>query len=414
MAWAPRPLSIWSARRILWGGLLGLWLVVPAALSASSSQVVDVRVGSHPTYTRVVIELDEVAGYRLELDSNRGVLRVTVDAAADPVVLDSSSDLVESVEVEPTQGASIARVRLRQSNPRVRDRFFEDPPRIVLDLRSGEEAAPVSAVEPQPPIEAAPDARPVTEPAEMEKTAMEGSAENRPEAMPSDTASEAAEAPPGEPAPSGVVSEAAAPPAREPTPDPAATDPPLHLAAEPEPMPSLEVGSSRAAATQPRPKAEPTNPPSPSPHPRPDVSDVRAPSPGSAGGSLRPWPVGATAIIAAIVAFVVFVLARRRPGQLEAASEELLLAPPEMPSDPETTVASTSGPAEPREGPQSESLVADVLDAEDHTEPDDEDRHVPEQIPMPNSRARGPAEEERPPARAPKGATTMATMTRER
>jgi len=69
MAWAPRPLSIWSARRIVRGGLVGLWLVVPAALSASTSQVVDVRVGPHPTYTRVVIELDEVAGYRLELES---------------------------------------------------------------------------------------------------------------------------------------------------------------------------------------------------------------------------------------------------------------------------------------------------------------------------------------------------------
>ena len=51
------------------GGSLLLMLVLASMLSAASAmaaEIVEVRVGRHPTFTRVVFELDRAAGYRIE------------------------------------------------------------------------------------------------------------------------------------------------------------------------------------------------------------------------------------------------------------------------------------------------------------------------------------------------------------
>jgi hypothetical protein len=165
---------------------------------------------------------------------------------------------------------------------------------------------------------------------------------------------------------------------------------------------------------------EPDPPPSP-----PGASDTPASSPGPAGFLLREWRGGAMAVLAAIAACGIFILARkrRRPRQLDAASEVPLLALPETLSDPETPEAEipeavTCELPEPREESTREALAGGISDAEDRAAPDDEGRATPDRVrgpfhPAPDPRE-NPFDEERPRARAPKGATTMATMSRER
>ena len=58
--------------------LLGLLLAAPVR----AAQVVAVRVGNHPTFTRVVFELDAPAGYRMERSSEGGVSEVLVTLEA--------------------------------------------------------------------------------------------------------------------------------------------------------------------------------------------------------------------------------------------------------------------------------------------------------------------------------------------
>ncbi len=160
------------ALRRIRAGLAGLSLAVLAPSPASASQVMDVRLGRHPAYTRVVIELDEPAGYRLFLEED--VLEVRLEAGAAPERIESQVGLVESIDLEASAGAAVARIRLRQRNPRVREHIFADPPRIVLDLSPGEApavaaespsaAGPAAGGEAGAPVEEAAEPVPLPEP----------------------------------------------------------------------------------------------------------------------------------------------------------------------------------------------------------------------------------------------------------
>lgn len=151
--------------------LAGVWLALlldPGAARAAG--IVDVRLGSHPGYSRVVIELDEAAGYRLEHDREAGVLQVSVEASSRPEVLASRSGAVERVEVEPTPEGTRARIHLRERSARVREQLYSGPPRIVLDFRpvvavantpNGRERVPRAPSVPEAPLEnPAPPAEP--------------------------------------------------------------------------------------------------------------------------------------------------------------------------------------------------------------------------------------------------------------
>src|SRR5262245_19625302 len=133
-----------------------------------SSRVVQIRVGNHPTFTRVVFELDAKAGYQIERKEADGVeeLVVTLSAASAPRKLSSQSAMVAGVEVEPSGQESVARVRLRRPAPLVKEMLLTSPPRIVLDLMLPEGMAKAGASKPsgKPTTAAAPKstAPPVT------------------------------------------------------------------------------------------------------------------------------------------------------------------------------------------------------------------------------------------------------------
>ncbi|TFG93896.1 MAG: hypothetical protein E4H11_07800, partial [Myxococcales bacterium] len=80
---------------------------------AWSARVVEVRVGNHPKFTRVVFELDAPAGYRIERHAVDGGHEVVVklSAASAPRQLKSSGPVVAGVDLEQSGTDSVARVR---------------------------------------------------------------------------------------------------------------------------------------------------------------------------------------------------------------------------------------------------------------------------------------------------------------
>ncbi len=113
-----------------------------------AAEIVEVRVGRHAEFTRVVFELDRAAGYRIERTvSASGVteLVVSVEATSIPRHIDSPKLLITSVDVTPSGGRSIARIAIVKDGLRLKEMILSNPPRIVLDVLSD---APVVAKAP--------------------------------------------------------------------------------------------------------------------------------------------------------------------------------------------------------------------------------------------------------------------------
>ncbi len=107
------------------------------AQPAYAAKLVDVRIGSHPEFTRIVIELDEPSGYRIERrthDDGSGEILVTIEAASVPRSIRSGSSLVEWVTVEKVLGRSMARIQLSDAGLGLREMILTKPSRIVLDV----------------------------------------------------------------------------------------------------------------------------------------------------------------------------------------------------------------------------------------------------------------------------------------
>jgi len=124
-----------------------LWLALACLVGASTAmaaEIVEVRVGRHAEFTRVVFELDRAAGYRIErANPSPGVseLVVSLEATSIPRRIRSSKSLIEQVEVEPSGPRSVARVRLAKGGLRLKEMILASPPRIVLDVLSDEPVA---------------------------------------------------------------------------------------------------------------------------------------------------------------------------------------------------------------------------------------------------------------------------------
>ncbi|MBK7949964.1 MAG: hypothetical protein IPK00_14725 [Deltaproteobacteria bacterium] len=120
--------------------LLGLLAIASTAVPvAIAAEVVEVRVGRHPDFTRVVFELDRAAGYRIERSdpsSKNAELIVSLEAGSIPRRIQSSKSFIEQVVVEPSGGRSIARIRLAQGGLKLKEMILASPPRIVLDVIS--------------------------------------------------------------------------------------------------------------------------------------------------------------------------------------------------------------------------------------------------------------------------------------
>ena len=114
---------------------------------AYAATIVEVRVGSHPEFTRVVFQLDEPSGYRIERKTRvdgGGEIVVTIDAASRPRSIRSRSSLIELVTVEEILHRSVARIRLRNGGLNLREMILTGPPRIVLDVMRPTRAAAAS------------------------------------------------------------------------------------------------------------------------------------------------------------------------------------------------------------------------------------------------------------------------------
>ncbi|MEM9176383.1 MAG: hypothetical protein AAGC67_14235 [Myxococcota bacterium] len=143
-----------------WTLLVALGLLV-CAVPALAAEIVEVRVGRHPTFTRVVFELDRAAGYRIERsDPSMEIaeLIVSLEASSVPRSISKKKALIEQVDVEPDGRRSVARVRLAKEGLRLKEMILTNPPRIVLDLLSDAPAPSVAKTTPKPAPAPAPAA----------------------------------------------------------------------------------------------------------------------------------------------------------------------------------------------------------------------------------------------------------------
>lgn len=117
-----------------------LWsvLLVAVAGTAAAAEVVEIRVGRHPTFTRIVFETDIPAGYRIERQSDASgdatSITVTMEASSKPLSVSSGSSLVESVTVGEDPEGAVADIRLKQPGLRFKAMILANPPRIVVDV----------------------------------------------------------------------------------------------------------------------------------------------------------------------------------------------------------------------------------------------------------------------------------------
>jgi hypothetical protein len=99
--------------------------------------VVDLRIGAHEDFTRVVFELDTPAGYRIERSSpakDVWELVVSIDASSIPRKVQSSKSLIGLVRITPQGNRAVAHIELRRDGLSLKEMILASPPRIVLDV----------------------------------------------------------------------------------------------------------------------------------------------------------------------------------------------------------------------------------------------------------------------------------------
>ncbi|HVH04623.1 MAG TPA: hypothetical protein VNE71_01335 [Myxococcota bacterium] len=242
-----------------WAG--AAWLATAViGVQASAAQLVEVRVGNHADFTRVVLETDAPVRYELSRGAG-GEVRVRLFATASPRKLGSKSKLLKEVVVESDASGSIARLALKKSAAvDVKEMVLASPPRIVLDLTPKRGAAAVEAKAAPAPKAAEP--APAPAPEEVAPVAEEAPAA---EAKPVEEAAPA-------PAPEEAKAEPA-PAAEEVAPrDYEAEAKAARDASTAEKEAAAQAELDRLAGVQPRPAAAPQPPP-----PAPDVAEA-APS----------------------------------------------------------------------------------------------------------------------------------------
>ncbi|HVH18219.1 MAG TPA: hypothetical protein VNF72_07960 [Myxococcota bacterium] len=135
---------------------------------AAASEVVQVRVGEHPEFTRVVFELDGRAGYRVERKTGpQGTeFVVTLDASSATRKLSRRSSDVALVDVTGGDHA-VARIRLRKGDLALKEMILSNPYRIVLDVMRAEPVVAKAKPAPtQKPVAKAAPSKPAPAPVE--------------------------------------------------------------------------------------------------------------------------------------------------------------------------------------------------------------------------------------------------------
>jgi hypothetical protein len=244
------------------------WLATALfGVQASAAKLVEVRVGNHADFTRIVLETDAPVRYELSR-STPGEVRVRLFATASPRKLGSKSNLLKEVVVESDTAGSVARLALKQSGGvDVKEMVLTSPPRIVLDLlpkKGGASAAPAAEPAPAPEEKPAAEAAPAPEAAPAEATAPapeEAAAEPAPVAAAEPTRDYEAESRAVREE-SQAAKEAAAQAELDrlagvpPRPAPAPAPPPSEVAAAPEPVAEVVAPQPAAEAVEPGAEAE--------------------------------------------------------------------------------------------------------------------------------------------------------------
>jgi len=160
-------------RRAIGIGLLLFLIAAPA----QANRIVQVRVGNHPTFTRLVFEMDAFAGYQVERRAGTDgaeQLTVTLEASTPPREITSKSVGIESVQIAEGVDQAIAQIRLRKSGLQMKEMILSNPPRIVLDFvhsaaavaeLTGDPYAKPTPAEPEPAAAKVVEPKPAPKPA---------------------------------------------------------------------------------------------------------------------------------------------------------------------------------------------------------------------------------------------------------
>jgi len=170
------------------GALLMIWFALGVPAFAQQAPAVGLRVGSHPTYGRVVMDWPEAVPYRAEEAGNRLILRFDAPARYD---LSGALRLPKNVEsLSAIEGGIVL-----QALPGTRFRHYSLGNRVVIDVLDGAEASTTA-----PPAGAgSPPASLTVPPTAQAETAPPPAAPARPAAAP--PAAPAARPPPTAPPP---------------------------------------------------------------------------------------------------------------------------------------------------------------------------------------------------------------------
>jgi hypothetical protein len=308
-----------------------VWIVAFAAGllagPAWASKVVEVRIGNHPTFTRVVFELDAPAGYGIErrtVEEGVSEILVTLEASSTPRSVISHSAMVERVAVQDGRARSVAHIRLKKSPSRVKELILSNPPRIVFDLMLPEKELLAVARKAQAEAALKADKKEKTEAAEAQKLATAP--------KPAPEASAAPQAP--KPAPKASAA-------------PQAPKPKAELASTPKPSPPRAAQPEASAASKAPPPAElpkqaappelekpqalaKAEPPKPTVRPRPPRAEPKkaaakkpaaAPVPAAGGGlDWVTWGGVAAGVLVVLLAIVLVLRRRALPNDLDVTA----------------------------------------------------------------------------------------------
>lgn len=234
--------SAWM--RAIVAAAIAVWTF--GATGAGAARVSEVRVGTHDDgHTRIVVELDSPAGYRLQAprEGQKPELIVDVDATSIERDVPSKSRVVKKVHVEPSGAGATVHISLATGDVAIKEMLLANPPRIVFDLK---------ARGPIPKSDAVADAAAEVpeEPASPEKVAIAPPTPAKVEVPKSEPIAIAA----AEPA---VVAEKREPPIQLEAPPSASMKPALQAAAAP---PEAKRDAMPPPPTDPQPELRPTAP----------------------------------------------------------------------------------------------------------------------------------------------------------
>jgi len=139
--------------------ILGAAVVFLAALPGSAANLVDVRIGVHDEYTRVVLESDAAVSCEIESSGSEELVLRLAAGSGEKMVASARSAHLRWVRVKSADAGS-SRIHIALRGPvEVKKLVLRAPDRVVLDLR----AAPETAATPEAPAPPAPSPEPAAE-----------------------------------------------------------------------------------------------------------------------------------------------------------------------------------------------------------------------------------------------------------